>query len=144
MIESCDIGMGYAAMSAMDLLDETNADALIATANGAMSEVATGQISTAVRNATINGVEIKEGEFIGFIGKRMVTSEPLLADAARALIDSLLIGGDKYMLTVFSGAELSDADAAAVEEYLSERYEDVECFFVPGGQEIYPLIIVAE
>ena len=144
VVESRDIGMGYAAMSAMDLMDETDVDALVASAKEAMKSVATGQLSTSVRDATINGVEIKQGEYIGFVGKRMVTSKPSLADAAKALIDDLLAPGDKYLLTVFCGSELCDADAGAVEAYIRERYEDLEYYFLPGGQDVYPLIIVAE
>ena len=37
---------------------------------------------------------VKEGEYIGFIGKRMITSKPSLADAAKALIDEVLASGE--------------------------------------------------
>ena len=144
VIESFDIGMGYVAVSAMDLLEEADADSLAAAAEEAMAGVTTGQLSTSVRDATINGVEIKEGDYIGFIGKRMVTSEAALVDAAKDLIDAVLADGDKYMLTAFCGSELSDADALEIEEYLAERYDDIEFYFLPGGQDVYPLIFVAE
>ena len=144
VVESRDVGMGYVAMSAMDLIDETDADALVAAAKEAMDGVTTGLLSTSVRDANIGGVEIKEGEFIGFIGKKMITSEPSLTAAAKALLDAVLDGGEKYMLTAFCGSQLSEDDAAEIEAYLDERYEDVEHYFLPGGQDVYPLIFVAE
>ena len=144
VVESRDVGMGYVAMSAMDLIDETDADALIAAAEEAMAGVTTGLLSTSVRDANIGGVEIKEGEYIGFIGKRMITSEAALVDAAKALVDEVLADGEKYMLTAFCGSQLSEEDAAAVEGYIGERHADVECYFLPGGQDVYPLIFIAE
>lgn len=144
VVESRDVGMGYVAMSAMDLIDETDADALVAAAEEAMAGVTTGLLSTSVRDANIGGVEIKEGEYIGFIGKKMITSKPALADAAKALCDAILGDGEKYMLTAFCGSELSDEDEAQVEAYLEERYGEVECYFLPGGQDVYPLIFIAE
>lgn len=144
VIESKDIGMGYVALSAMDLLEETDADALIASAEEAMAGVTTGMLSTSVRDANINGVEIKEGEYIGFVGKRMVTSKTEISDAAKALVDELLGGDDKYLLTAFRGNGLSDSDAEAIGTYIEEHYEDVEYYCLDGGQDVYPLIFVAE
>lgn len=144
VIESKDIGMGYVALSAMDLLEETDADALIASAEEAMSGVVTGMLSTSVRDANINGVEIKEGEYIGFVGKRMVTSRAELADAAKELIDTLLGEDDKYLLTAFRGNGLADSDAEAIGAYIEEHYPDVEYYCLDGGQDVYPLILVAE
>lgn len=144
VLETKDIGMGYVAMSAMDLLDGTDADALIASAEEAMAGVSTGMLSTSVRDANLNGVEIREGEYIGFIGKRMVTSKKELADAAKALIDTLLEGDDKYLLTAFRGNGLSAEVASELEAYIEERYGDVEYYFLDGGQDVYPLIFVAE
>ena len=144
VIESRDIGMGYVALSAMDLIDETDAESLTMVAEEAMKTVTTGLLSTSVRDANIGGVEIKEGEYIGFIGKRMITSKPSLADAAKALIDEVLASGEKFMLTAFCGSELPEDDKAALEEYLAGRYADVECYFLDGGQDVYPLIFIAE
>lgn len=144
VVDSRDIGMGYVALSAMDLIEETDADALVAAAEEAMGGVTTGLLSTSVRDANIGGVEIKEGEYIGFIGKRMITSEPSLADAAKELVDALLGGGEKYLLTAFCGAQLSEEDKAAVEEYIEASYGDVEYYFLEGGQDVYPLILIAE
>lgn len=144
VVESRDIGMGYVAVSAMDLLEETDADQLVAAAEEAMEGVTTGQLSTSVRDANIGGVEIKEGEYIGFIGKRMITSEPSLVNAAKELLDAVLEGGEKYMLTAFCGSELPPDAEAEIEEYLDERHPDVEYYFIPGGQDVYPLIFVAE
>ena len=144
VIESRDIGMGYVAMSAMDLLEEADADSLCEAAKEAMAGVTTGQLSTSVRDANIGGVEIKEGEYIGFIGKRMITSEPSLTAAAKALIDAVLEDGEKYMMTVFCGAELPQGAEAELSAYLDEQYGDVEYYFLPGGQDVYPLIFIAE
>ncbi|MBR5633443.1 MAG: hypothetical protein IKW68_05620, partial [Clostridia bacterium] len=60
------------------------------------------------------------------------------------LIDHMLEGDDKFMLTVFCGRDASEADAAAVEAYVTETYPDVEVYLAEGAQDVYPFIFVAE
>ena len=143
VIPSKDIGMGYVALSTLDMSSE-DPDQIEASLIEAMENVTTGSVSPAVRDAELNGVKIKNGEFIGFVGKQMIVSKPKMVDSACGLIDSMLEGDDKFMLTVFCGRDASEADAAEVEAYVTETYPDVEVYLAEGAQDVYPFIFVAE
>ena len=109
-----------------------------------MANVTTGMISTSIRDTVLGGIEIHRGDYIGFIGKEMVVSDPSKENAATALLDRMLNGADAYMLTVFRGAGADVSECAAVEHYAAEHYPDVEIYMADGGQDVYPFIFVAE
>ncbi len=143
VIPSKDIGMGYVAMSTLDMSSE-DPDEITSQLTAAMENVTTGSVSPAVRDAELNGVKIKNGEFIGFVGKQMLVSKAKMTETACGLVDKMLEGDDKFMLTVFCGRDTAEADAAVVESYVAEAYPDVEVYLAEGGQDVYPFIFVAE
>jgi dihydroxyacetone kinase-like predicted kinase len=110
----------------------------------AMSRVTAGYVSPSIRDADLNGVHITSGDTIGIIEKEIVVSDPDRATATHALIAKLLEDPDKFMLTVFCGVDATEDERAALESYLAEAHPDIEVYFVDGGQEIYPYIIIAE
>ena len=110
----------------------------------AMQRVTAGYVSPSIRDADLNGVHITNGDTIGIIEKEIVVSNADRAAATHALIAKLLDDPDKFMLTVFCGHDASDEEREALEAYLNETYPDTEVYFIDGGQEIYPYIIIAE
>ncbi len=143
VIESRDLGAGYTALATADF-DEPDANALEAALNEATAHAATGYVSPAIRDAELSGVTIKNGDFIGFVGKEMMVADPVLTNTAAALADKMLTDTGKYMLTVFVGKDATDADKTALERHLANAHPDVETYFIDGGQEVYPFIFVAE
>ncbi len=143
VVESKDLGAGYVAIASMDL-SEDNVDVILEGAREAMSRATTGTVSPAIRDAELDGVQIHDGDFIGFVGKRMLVSEPELVDATVALCDKMLEGGDKFMLSIFTGKSATEQDTAVIEAQLKAKYGDVEVYFIEGTQDVYPYIIIAE
>ena len=143
VIPTKNIGTGYVAASSVDVTCpdvETNIEAM----KEAMSRVTAGYISPSIRDADLNGVHITNGDTIGIIEKEIVVSDADRAVATHALIAKLLSDPDKFMLTVFCGVDATEGERAELEAYLSENHSDIEVYFVDGGQEIYPYIIIAE
>ncbi|MBE6555382.1 MAG: DAK2 domain-containing protein [Ruminococcaceae bacterium] len=143
VIESKTLGDGYVAISSFDP-EATDADTLAANLREAMANVTTGLISPSIRDAELNGVQIHNGDFIGFVGKQMLVSCPTKAEAAHALADKMLENGEKFMLTVFCGKDATEEDRKDLEAYLTEQHSDIEIYFSEGGQDVYPFIYVAE
>ncbi len=142
VIESKDLGMGYAAISAMNF-QSGDPEKISATFNEAMSMVSTGLISPAIRNADLDGVHIESGDYIGFVGKEMKVSCKDMIEAATSLLDKML-SEEAYLVTAFIGKDASDEDVAALEEWVSFKYPDVEFYTADGGQDVYPFIFVVE
>ena len=143
VIESKNLGHGYVAICAADF-DCDDADAITAAFTDAMANVVTGNVSPSIRDAELNGVQIKNGDFIGFVGKEMLTSNESINDTARILVDKMLEGGDKFMLTVFCGKDCTADAREALEGHLGDNHADIEIYFINGDQDVYPFIFVAE
>ena len=143
VIETKNLGAGYVALMAMNP-DEPDADALADQFREAIANVATGYISPSIRDADLNGIHISNGDFIGFVNKEMLVSEPSAISAAKCLAEKMLVGTDKYVFTVFYGSDATAEQKSELEAHITETYSDVECYFLEGGQDIYPFIFVAE
>ena len=136
------IGAGYVALSSMNF-DSSSPEELIAEADEAISRITSGYISPAVRDADLNGIHVSEGDTIGIINKEIVVSESDRLDACKKLVDKLL-SEDAFMLTVFTGADAKLGERAVLEAYVTKNYPAMECYFIDGGQDIYPYMFVAE
>ena len=143
VIPSKNIGTGYVAISAANL-DNPDVDAVICEMEEAMKRVSAGYVSPSIRDAEISGIHIKNGDTMGIIDKEIVVSESDRMAAVKALASKLLELPDKFMLTVFAGADSAEEEQNELTAYLSEKYSDAEVYFIDGGQEIYPYIFVAE
>ena len=143
VLPSKNIGTGYVGISSINT-EIPRPKEIIAEVEAAMARVTAGYISPSIRDADMNGVHINCGDTIGIITKEIVVSKPERSDAAKALAEMLLAGGDKFMLTVFCGKDASERERASLGDYLCDAYPDTEIYFIDGGQEIYPYIFVAE
>ncbi len=142
VIESKDIGMGYVALSYIDPSEET--EALVNQMNDAMKSVTTGMISPSIRDANIGGVEIRKGDYIGFVGKTMMVSEKSKTNAANSLVDMIFDDGEKFMLTVFFGKDLTEDEKKSFKAFLNQNHPKIEAYFIEGKQDVYPFVLVAE
>ena len=143
VVPTKSIGAGYVAMSSMGF-DYSEPDALMAEAEDAISRITSAYVSPAVRDADMNGVHVTEGDTMGIIAKEIVISGPDKMVSTYGLIDIMLSGGDKFMITVFYGKDASEEERAQLSDYVAKTYPSVEAYFIDGGQEIYPFLIVAE
>ena len=143
VVPTKSIGAGYVAMSSMSF-DMSEPEGLMEEAQEAIARVTSAYISPAVRDADMNGVHVTEGDTMGIIAKEIVISGPDKMASTYGLIDILLAGGDKFMITIFYGKDASIEERDRLAEYMLETYPLVEAYYVDGGQEIYPFLFVAE
>ena len=143
VMPSKNIGTGYVALSSLDF-ENPDADANQKAMEAAMGNVAAGYISPSIRDADLNGVHILKGDTIGILEKEIVVSEASRAEAAHQLAQKMLELPNKFMLTIFTGVDATEEECAEFETYLKKNCSDAEIYFVNGGQDIYPYIIIAE
>ena len=119
---------------------ETNVSNMIAAAKN----VSTGQVTFAARDSEFGAKKIKEGEIIGLDnGKLTVTA----SSPNRALykLAKSMISKDMSFVTLISGEDVSDEDAAAAVEMLEEKFSDqVDVTYIKGDQPIYYYIFSVE
>ena len=143
VIESKSIGAGYVGISSFDT-SSGDTDEIEAEINDSMAEVETAHISVAVRDAAINGVNIRKGDIMGLIGKLVAISTPDIKKAIAGVIDKLFSNVKRFMLTVFCGAEADASVTEFLKNYFKEKVANGEIYLINGGQSVYPYILVAE
>jgi uncharacterized protein len=109
----------------------------------AIGQIHTGEVTTAVRDAAIDGISVRAGQTIGLLDGDLVTA----GDDRNAVIEDLLGRmelGEREIVTIYYGEAFSRADADALAEHIQERFADVEVEVQDGGQPLYDYIISAE
>ncbi|WP_026689943.1 DAK2 domain-containing protein [Alteribacter aurantiacus] len=109
----------------------------------AMADVKTGEVTYAVRDTSLNGVDIKKGDFMGIEGKKIITTGPKVQEVAKRLLDSM-VDEDSEIVTIIQGEDRSEEEASELVAYLEERYEDVEVEVHSGNQPLYSYIVSVE
>ncbi|OFT01544.1 hypothetical protein HMPREF3106_03130 [Granulicatella sp. HMSC31F03] len=124
-----------------------NPEASLEDNQAAMSEqmalVSSGQITNAVRDTNIDGVEIKKDDFMGIVDGKILVSIADRKEATLATIDKM-IDDDSEILTIIYG---EDADASEVEEIteaVEAKYPDVEVEVHEGNQPVYTYLLSVE
>jgi DAK2 domain fusion protein YloV len=108
-----------------------------------LDNVRTGQITFAARNSDIDGKEIRQGEILALENGKMVLTEKEINKAAGKLIKHMFTK-DTGFITIIYGSDIEEEKAAALEEYITGKYPDVEVMLVSGGQPVYYYIISVE
>ena len=112
--------------------------------NRSMGQVNAGEVTIAVRDSTVDGKPVTEGDAIAFIGKSLIASVKSVDEALTALIDVMLEEDDEANVTLYYGADVTEGEAQAAVEMLSERHGEAEIEAVYGGQPHYPYFVAVE
>ncbi len=106
-------------------------------------EVVSGQITTAVRDTSIDGVEIKKDDFLGMVDGKIVLSEEGLVQAALDTLEKM-IQPETEIITIIFGEETTEKVAEEVKDKLQAVHEDLEIEIHEGNQPVYPFLFSAE
>ncbi|MBO0441067.1 DAK2 domain-containing protein [Candidatus Enterococcus ikei] len=135
------ISQGMTAMLAFN--DQQSLEDNKTTMTEMIESVVSGQVTTAVRDTTIDNVEIKKDDYLGMIDGKIVVSEP---DMFKASLDTLkrMIDEDTEIVTIIVGDGGTMKEAEKFVEALAAEYEDLETELHEGGQPVYPYLFSAE
>lgn len=108
-----------------------------------LESVVSGQVTTAVRDTTIDNVEIKKDDYLGMVDGKIVISEP---DMFQASLDTLnrMVDEDTEIVTIIVGEDGKVAEAEKLAEALTAAHEDLETEIHEGDQPVYPYLFSAE
>ncbi len=114
-----------------------------ASMSDAMSAVKTGQITYAVRDTSIDGKEIKIGDFMGIDDTGIKAVGTDIVEVVKELVKEMS-DEDSELLTVYYGEDVIKEDAEALVEVLEEACPDMEVELHPGNQPVYYYFISVE
>lgn len=108
------------------------------------ANVATGQVTYAVRDTVIDDKEIHQGDFMGIGDKGILSVGTDLQEVAFSMISEMMKANAYELISVYYGDIIQESQAQALADRIKETFEgcDVELQF--GGQPIYAYIVSAE
>lgn len=109
----------------------------------AIDNVAAGMVTHAVRNTTMNGFKLKEGDIIGLDNKRILAKGENIDDTTVALIKAIK-KPDHEMITLYYGEGVDEAAAEALASKVGETFPDCDVDFHYGGQPVYYYMVSLE
>lgn len=141
IIPSRTIPQGISALFSFDggQSKEENTESMLE----AMEDVKTGSVTYAIRDTVINDIEIKKDSYMGMNDGSIVATDHEKINATINLLTKM-IDEDDELVTVFYGEDVKEADIEALEEFATDKLDDVEVEFYAGNQPIYSFIIMVE
>ena len=140
VLPSTTIGEGYYGIGFVDR-DNPNVEEVIASVMEIMQSVATGMVSTAIRDAEGDQVSVHTGDYVGYSGKHLLSDSPDRETAAKGLVDRLGAASRDVML-VFYGESVPAEEAERFVADLQTQYKNLEIMLNNGTQPVYDYIFV--
>ncbi len=109
----------------------------------ALSGVKTGQVTFAVRDTNLDGVEIKKDDFMGIAEKKIVSSGPNRKMVTEQLLEKM-IDENSEIITIIRGEDTTETEAEELVAFIEENYEDLEVEVYEGNQPLYSYIFSVE
>ncbi|KIL73529.1 DAK2 domain-containing protein [Bacillus badius] len=109
----------------------------------ALAHVKTGQITFAVRDTNIDGVEIAKDDFMGIADGKILLTDKNKVAAAKQLLQEM-IDEEAEIVTIIYGEDASDKEVEEVARFIEESFEEVEVEIHNGKQPLYSFIFAVE
>ncbi|RLC61165.1 MAG: DAK2 domain-containing protein [Chloroflexi bacterium] len=141
VIPSHSIPQGIAALLAINY--QADFETNVAAMTSAMEEIETGEVTTATRSVTINGVEVADGQVIGLHNGELKVTGTTVEEVVRALLKEMN-AADHEIITLYYGETISESDANALADLLQQDWPNQEIEVIAGGQPHYYYILSVE
>jgi dihydroxyacetone kinase-like predicted kinase len=139
VIRTGSIPAGLAAIVAFEAWRDADDNA--AAIEDAVATVGAGSVTIASKDAQMNGLAIRKGDYLGLVDEEPVAQGDSFDDVSSAVVERLL-AEPRGIVTLLKGSD--EPDVAALVAALGERHPDVEVEVHEGGQPHYSLLIAAE
>lgn len=141
VVPSKTISQGMTAMLAFN--DQVGLAQNQAAMTEMLTSVVSGSLTHAIRDTAIDGITIKEGDFLGMIDGKIVVSK---TDALEVAFETLkqMMDEETEIVTIIIGEEGTQEQAEQMEAALLAMNEELEVEIHHGNQPVYPYLFAAE
>jgi len=141
VVPTSGVAEGCAALVAYD--PEASADVNLTSMTEATSNVASGEVTQAVRDSACDLGPIAEGDYLGVSNDGIKSIHATLAGAAIGLLEAL-VDDDHEIVTIIEGEGATPASTRAITEWIAEEHEELAAEVLHGGQPLYPYLFGIE
>lgn len=142
VFESKSIGEGYAALSMLDP-DLDSMEDILEGMREASKDVKTGHVTYSVRDAHLNGLDIGQGDYIGYVDKEMLSDAKDATQAAILLLDRMQLENHSVLICV-RGKDATVGQSEQIRDHLAKTQPELEFYEIDGKQDVYNFILIAE
>lgn len=114
---------------------ESDFNELVAEFNELCPSIKTASVTYAVKDSSIDGIELKEGDYMTMIGKSIVTNGTDLSEVCRLMLEKFL-DEDSELLTLITGEDADEEITERIVEYV-ENNSDIEVDVIKGDVPVY-------
>lgn len=141
VVPSRTVAQGIAALLAYNPEEsvEENARTMVAR----LESVHTVEVTRAVRDASMDGVSIKQGQYLGLVERKPTAAGNTPGEAMDRALDELELEAG-YLVTLYYGEGVTSDEASILARALRERPDTPEVEVVWGGQPHYQYIASVE
>lgn len=111
--------------------------------NDALNQVKTGQVTFAIRDTHIDGLEIAKNDFVGISEGKIVATDKDRLKTAESLLHQMLDASSEILM-ILQGADVSETELNALTEYVEKQYPNLELEVHNGEQPLYSFIFSIE
>ena len=108
----------------------------------AIDNVRSGSVTYSIKDTTVDGVEIHEGDYMSIFEKDIVFTSKNKVEAVTHLLD-VMCDEDTEIITLIKGEEGTQEEVDEISAYIEEHF-DVDIDVEDGGQPVYSFMIGAE
>ncbi len=141
VVPTKSIPQGISAMISFD--SESEGETLKDSMTNAAKNVTTGLITHAVRDTTLDDLEIHDGDILGMIEKEIVSVGSDATETAKDILNKM-VSDDSELITIIYGEDLDEAEAESLREYAELKFSDCDVSLYKGNQPVYSYILSAE
>lgn len=111
--------------------------------NAAIQTVKTGQVTYAVRDTSINGLDIQKGNIMGIGDHEILAVGNVVEDTAMDMLNRM-VDDESEVISIYFGDEVDEEIANDFAAEVEKKYPDLSVELHLGGQPIYYYIISVE
>jgi len=108
-----------------------------------IKKVKTGQVTFAVRDTVINGMEIHQGNIMGIGDHDILSVGTVVEDTAAEMLEKM-VDEDSELICIYYGLDVDEEIAGEFAKTIEEKFPDCDVELHPGGQPIYYYITSVE
>ncbi len=109
----------------------------------ALGRVRTGEVTQAVRDASVDGEQVRGGDWLALSRDGVVAAVSSAADAVYKLLEAL-VDDDSEIVTVLVGCDAAANETERIREHIEYTFPQLEVEFHDGGQPLYPYLVGVE
>ena len=142
VIKTKSIAQGYSALTILDFSSD-DLEQIKESIQEVITNITTGLVTYSIRDASIDGIEIKKDDYIGIINGKMVASTTSKVETVKNMLSNTDLS-EKYIITIITGIDALPNETEEIVAFINENYPDIEIDIVDGQQEVYSYILSLE